>query len=110
VKIPKHITDAHGRPRAKCPTCGKMVEVSGAGKLVLHKRPDDAVGWIMNVCEGTSTPAPDGFTVAWLKGQMESELEWAKRARKRAADESAQAEAREKRAAELEKLLERASS
>lgn len=108
MKIPKHITDALGRPRCVCPICKGSAEVTASGTIARHKR-YGASSWSGFQCEGTATTAPEGAALEWLKRQLDAERGHAAGLRESARKDLELAEKRDAMAAELEKIIARES-
>ena len=106
MKLPKHITDALGRPRCVCPVCKGSVEVTAKGTIARHKR-YGSYGGIQ--CEGTAKPAPDGAALEWLEKSAASMRANAVSYREDARKDLEHAEKRDAMAAELEKVIARES-
>lgn len=106
MKIPKHITDAIGRPRCICPKChANGVEITGKGTLGKHR---EHRGSLADWCKAVGEPAPDGAVLAWLRKSAAVDRTYAAAKRDAASEATRHAESLESRAAELEKLIERA--
>lgn len=106
MKIPKHITDALGRPRSVCPTCKGSAEVTASGTIARHKR-YGVSSWTGFKCEGTAKPAPEGAVLEWLRGEMESQKKRADGFRSDAEKATKNAEHCDAMAAELETVIAR---
>lgn len=106
MKIPKHITDALGRPRCVCPVCKGNAEVTASGTIARHKR-YGVSSWTGFKCEGTAKPAPDGAALEWLRGKMESQKSRAEWFRSDAEKATKNAEHCDAMAAELETVIAR---
>lgn len=104
MKIPKHITDALGRPRCVCPICKGNAEVTASGTIARHKRygPSSYGGCR---CQGTATTAPEGAALEWLRGEMESRRKRSESFRADAERATKSAEHCDAMAAELEKIV-----
>lgn len=106
MKIPKHITDALGRPRCVCPVCKGNAEVTASGTIARHKR-YGSYGGIR--CEGTATTAPEGAALQWLKQEMEARRANAAVLREESRKIAGRAEKSDALADELEKVIARES-
>lgn len=108
MKIPKHITDALGRPRCVCPVCKGTVEITASGTIAMHKR-YGVSSWHSFRCEGTATAAPEGSVLEWLKQEMEARHAHAAILREESRKIAARAEKSDAMAAELDKVIARES-
>lgn len=108
MKLPKHITDALGRPRCACPVtrCGASVEITAKGQIARHRVRLDPFN---SQCPSVGSPAPEGAALEWLTRETESHRKRADGFREDVARATKNASYCDAMAAELEKVIARES-
>lgn len=108
MKIPKHITDALGRPRFVCPAedCGVSVEITAKGTIARHRRRLDPYA---SVCAESAWAAPSSAALEWARAVSGKLRAQAEEFRAEAQKATANAARHDAMAAELEKVIARES-
>jgi len=106
VKLPKHITDALGRPICVCPVCNSRVEITASDTIAQHWR-RNGYSTRRFRCDGSAQPAPEGAVLAWLQEELARKRGLAVECRTRAEVEMRTAEKCDAEAAQIEHVIAR---